>query len=227
MPYDACSPGSTTSAHGSRPQRRHRWCAPAGMPGTATVPAPISYGIRCPTKITSISVAGSGPLAAQSGHADEEVDAADLSGRRVVDGGEPAAAQSGEDRLRRAADQHHGDGGVHRVAAGGQHVRTRLRGHRVAGGDAGEDRHRDSVASTDRRTNQSAGHDGCHGSGAGLPTDQPPQHDFGRTSYPAPLLQMGREHREGPDRDREEGRGRAAQHRPPGSGPRRRGSGRR
>ena len=62
VPYEACRPGSTTSAHGSRPQRRHRWWAPAGIPGTATVPAPISYGIRWPTKITSISVPGPGSL---------------------------------------------------------------------------------------------------------------------------------------------------------------------
>ena len=57
VPRLACRPGATTSAQPRRPQRRHRWCAPAGMPGTATVGGPISYGMAWPTKITSIGSA--------------------------------------------------------------------------------------------------------------------------------------------------------------------------
>src|SRR5215207_213204 len=56
-PSDATwRPGFTTSIQGRRPHRCQRCSAPAGTPGTATVAGPISYGICCPTNITSMAV---------------------------------------------------------------------------------------------------------------------------------------------------------------------------
>src|SRR5829696_4826152 len=56
-PSDATwRPGFATSIQGRRPHRCQRCSAPAGTPGTATVAGPISYGICCPTYITSMAV---------------------------------------------------------------------------------------------------------------------------------------------------------------------------
>jgi hypothetical protein len=87
------------------------------MPGTATVPAPISYGIRCPTKITSISVPGPDACRPSPGTLTKKSDAADPARHRVVHRREPAPADPVKIVSAAAADQHHGDGGVHGVAA--------------------------------------------------------------------------------------------------------------
>src|SRR5215204_1870766 len=60
---------------------------------------------------------GAAVLAIQPGNADKEVHARHFTGAVVVARGEAAAAQPREDGFRRAADQHHTDGGVHRAAA--------------------------------------------------------------------------------------------------------------
>jgi hypothetical protein len=73
--------------------------------------------------------AGTRLALAQPGDRDEEVDTGDRARGRLVDGREAAAREAGEDRLGRAADQHHGDAGVDGTA-------TRLE-HRAPGGDRG------------------------------------------------------------------------------------------
>ena len=84
------------------------------------------------------------PLAAKTGNADEEVQAAHVSGCGIVDGRETTTTQSSEDHLRGAADQHHRDGGIDRAAAAGEYVSPRLCGRWVPGGDAGANPHRSS-----------------------------------------------------------------------------------
>ena len=60
---------------------------------------------------------GAGVLAVKARNGHEEVDAGHLPCGLLETGGETAAAQPGEDGFRRAAHQHHADGGIHRAAA--------------------------------------------------------------------------------------------------------------
>ena len=85
---------------------------------------------------------GTWPLAAEARDADEEVQTAHLGSRGVVDRREATAAESGEDRLRGTADQHHRDGGIDRAAAAGEYVSPRLRGRWMPSGYSGPDLHR-------------------------------------------------------------------------------------
>ena len=65
---------------------------------------------------------GTRPLAAEARDADEEVQATHLGGRGIVDRRETTAAESGEDRLRRTADEHHRHRGIDCAAAAGKYV---------------------------------------------------------------------------------------------------------
>jgi hypothetical protein len=68
-----------------------------------------------------------------------------LGGRGVVDRCETAAAESGEDRFRGTADQHHRDGRIDRATAPGKYFSPRLRGRRMPSGYSGPDPHRSPI----------------------------------------------------------------------------------
>ena len=93
-------------------------------------------------KITSIDVAGLGRLPPSPGTLHEEIQTAHLGGRGVVDRCETTATESGKDRFRGTADQHHRDGRIDRATAAGKYLSPRLRGRWMPSGYSGADPHR-------------------------------------------------------------------------------------